>query len=335
MNVIVTGGLGFIGSHVVDGLLGAGHDVEIIDSMVGAVTDGTEYDSHPRCIVHRVSINDYFESGRDFSGADRVIHAASLVGPAGILQYQGRLGGEIVAAAQQVIDGCLEAGASLCTFSSAEVYGRSGLLSERDPIVVPAHYNARIEYAIAKTLTEAMTINSRAHGLECVVVRPFNVAGPRQSRAGGFVLPTFVQQALDGIPLTVFAGGTQVRAFLAASELSRFVVDHLDAAFESGDAIFNLGNPDNAVSVWTLAERVVALLESSSTLEHRDAREIHGPLYEEAESFEKLPVLGNAAAVGWQPRLGLDELILETAEFYRRHGDLRATGAGLGAAAGV
>ncbi len=147
MNVIVTGGLGFIGSHVVDGLLGAGHDVEIIDSMVGAVTDGTEYDSHPRCIVHRVSINDYFESGRDFSGADRVIHAASLVGPAGILQYQGRLGGEIVAAAQQVIDGCLEAGASLCTFSSAEVYGRSGLLSERDPIVVPAHYNARIEYA--------------------------------------------------------------------------------------------------------------------------------------------------------------------------------------------
>ena len=335
MNVIVTGGLGFIGSHVVDGLLGAGHDVEIIDSMIGAVTDGREYDAHARCIVHRVSINDYFESGRDFSGADRVIHAASLVGPAGILQYQGRLGGEIVAAAQQVIDGCLEAGAQLCTFSSAEVYGRSGLLSERDPIVVPAHYNARIEYAIAKTLTEAMTINSRAHGLECVVVRPFNVAGPRQSRAGGFVLPTFVQQALDGIPLTVFAGGTQVRAFLAASELSRFVVDHLDAAFESGDAIFNLGNPDNAVSVWTLAERVVALLESSSPLEHRDAREIHGPLYEEAESFEKLPVLGAAAAVGWQPRLGLDDLILETAAFYRSHGDLRATGAGLGAAAGV
>lgn len=335
MNVIVTGGLGFIGSHVVDGLLGAGHDVEIIDSMVGAVTDGREYDAHTRCIVHRVSINDYFESGRDFSGADRVIHAASLVGPAGILQYQGRLGGEIVAAAQQVIDGCLEAGASLCTFSSAEVYGRSGLLSERDPIVVPAHYNARIEYAIAKTLTEAMTINSRAHGLECVVVRPFNVAGPRQSRAGGFVLPTFVQQALDGIPLTVFAGGTQTRAFLAASELSRFVVDHLDAAFESGDPIFNLGNPDNAVSVWALAERVVALLESSSPLEHRDAREIHGPLYEEAESFEKLPVLGAAASVGWQPRLGLDDLILETAEYYRRHGDLRASGAGLGAAAGV
>ena len=333
MNVTVTGGLGFIGSFVVDGLLAAGHEVEVIDSMVAAVTDGREYDRHPRCIVHRESISEYFQSGKDFHGADRVIHAASLVGPAGILQYQGRLGGEIVTSAQQVIDACLEAGAALCTFSSAEVYGRSGLLAEADSIVVPTHYNARIEYAIGKTLTEAMTINSRAHGLEGIVVRPFNVAGPRQSRAGGFVLPTFVQQALAGEPLTVFAGGTQIRAFLAASELARFVVENMDAAFESGEPIFNLGNPANAVSVWSLAERVVRLLGSDSEIEHRDAREIHGPLYEEAESFEKVPVLGAAAAVGWEPRVGLDELIVQTADFYRRHADFRATGAALAAAA--
>jgi nucleoside-diphosphate-sugar epimerase len=161
------------------------------------------------------------------------------------------------------------------------------------------------------------------------------VAGPRQSRAGGFVLPTFVQQALAGDPLTVFAGGTQIRAFLSATELARFVVEHLDAAFASGNAIFNLGNPGNAVSVWSLAERVVSLLGSSSPIEHRDAREIHGPLYEEAESFEKIPVLGAAAEVGWEPRIGLDDLILETAAFYRSHADFRATGAALDAAAGV
>jgi UDP-glucose 4-epimerase len=335
MKVYVTGGLGFIGSFVVDGLLAAGHEVGIIDSMVAAVTDGREYDRQPRCTVYRESIQEYFESGKDFAGADRVIHAASLVGPAGILQYQGRIGGEIVTSAQQVIDACLEADASLVTFSSAEVYGRSGLLAEHDAIVVPTQYNARIEYAIAKTLTEAMTINSRAHGLEGIVIRPFNVAGARQSRAGGFVLPTFVQQALAGEPLTVFAGGTQVRAFLAASELSRFVVDNLDAAFESGEAIFNLGNPANAISVWSLAERVVQVLGSPSRIEHRDAREIHGPLYAEAESFEKVPVLGAAAAIGWKPLVGIEELILETAEDYRRQGDFRATGAALNAAAGV
>jgi nucleoside-diphosphate-sugar epimerase len=323
MKVTVTGGLGFIGSHVVDGLLAAGHDVQIIDSMVAAVTDGREYESHPRSRVHRMAVRDFLED-RGFDGAHWVIHAASPVGPVGILADQGRLGGEIVATAQAVADACLESGSALCTFSSAEVYGRSGLLAEGDAIRVPVAYNARIEYAIAKTLTEALTINNRHRGLRATVIRPFNVAGSRQSRTGGFVMPTFVQQALAGEPLTVFAGGTQIRAFLAASDLARFVVDHLDAALDSGEPIFNLGNADNAVSVWSLAERVVALLGSSSPIEHRDGREVHGPLYEEAESLEKVPVLRAAPSVGWRPRVTLDELILQTADFYRTHEDLRA-----------
>ena len=327
MNVAVTGGLGFIGSHIVDGLLAAGHDVEIIDSMVAAVTDGREYDAHPRCTVQRATVRDFLDEGGDFEGFEWVIHAASPVGPAGILADQGRLGGEIVATAQAVAEACLEGGSALCTFSSAEVYGRSGLLGEDDAIRVPTHFNARIEYAIAKTLTEALSLNNRHRGLRAIVIRPFNVAGSRQSRAGGFVVPTFVQQALADEPLTVFAGGTQIRAFLAASDLSRFVVDHLDAAFESGEPIFNLGNPENAISVWSLAERVVTLLGSSSAIEHRDGREVHGPLYEEAESLEKLPVLRAAPAVGWRPGVGLDELILQTADFYRAHEDVRAESA--------
>jgi len=322
--VVVTGGLGFIGSHVVDALLDAGHHVRVIDSMQAAVTDGAEYQHDPRCEIYKESIVEYFGRGRDFAGFDRVIHAASPVGPAGILPMQGRLGGEIVTSTQLVIDGCLEAGASLCAFSSAEVYGRSGLLSETDDVIVPSRHNARLEYAIAKRLTETMAINARHHGLVATVVRPFNVTGSRQSRAGGFVLPTFVQQALAGEPLTVFAGGTQIRAFLAASDLTRFVVEHLDDALAHGAPVFNVGKPGNATSIWSLAERVVRMLGSDSPIEHRDAREIHGPLYEEAESLEKLPVEGAAAAIGWRPQVGLDALIVETAEFYRSHGDLRA-----------
>src|SRR4051812_42873986 len=164
MNVTVTGGLGFIGSHVVDGLLAGGNDVEIIDSMVAAVTDGREYDAHPRCIVHRVSVRDFLDEC-DFDGADLVVHAASPVGPAGILSDQGRLGSEIVATAQAVANACLASGSALCTFSSAEVYGRSGMLAEEDDVRVPVHYNARLEYAIAKTLTEALTLNNRHRGL--------------------------------------------------------------------------------------------------------------------------------------------------------------------------
>jgi nucleoside-diphosphate-sugar epimerase len=320
--VVVTGGLGFIGSHVVDALVEDGRDVTIIDSMVAAVTDGREYE--PRCTVHRVSVADFFAAGGSFDGVDLVVHAASHVGPAGILRYQGTLGNEIVSATQQVVDACVESGAALAAFSSAEVYGRSGMLAETDDIIVPTHYNARLEYAIAKTLTEAITINSRHRGLRGFVIRPFNVAGPRQSRAGGFVMPTFVQQALAGRPLTVFAGGQQERAFLSATDLARFISEHLEAALASERPIFNLGNPDNVTTVWGLAERIVERLQSPSSIEHVDARTIHGPLYEEAESIQKLPVLDAAAAVGWAPRIGLDELIDETALYYRVREDARA-----------
>ena len=325
--VIVTGGLGFIGSHVVDGLLAARKQVTVIDSMVAAVTDGREYEEFPGTRVHRVSISEFLEQGGTFEGADLVVHAASHVGPASILHRNGCLGAEIVAVTQEVIEECLEQDVPLISFSSAEVYGRSGMLAESDDIIVPVHYNARLEYAIAKTLTEAATINSRHRGLRAFVIRPFNVAGPRQSRAGGFVMPTFVQQAEAGQPLTVFAGGTQERAFLSATDLSRFITDHAEAAFESERPIFNLGNPANTITVWDLAERIVERLDSSSPIEHADARLIHGPLYEEAESIQKLPVLEAAADVGWGPRITLDELIDETAHFYSERDDTREAAA--------
>lgn len=321
--VIVTGGLGFIGSYVVDALLAASKDVEIIDSMVTAVTDGTEYADHPNCLVRRQSVEDYFACGGSLAGADWVIHAASCVGPAEILGHQGRLGAEIVGATQLVIEGCVAADAALIGFSSAEVYGRSGLLSERDALVVPTAYNARLEYALAKALGEAAILNSRHRGLRGFVIRPFNVAGARQSRAGGFVMPTFVQQALAGDPLTVFAGGRQVRAFLSPTDLARFVSEHAEAALASGRPIFNLGHPENCVAIWELAERVVARIGSASPIVHSDATAIYGPHYFEAESIEKLPVLEAAPAVGWEPRITLDELIDETAEHYRKHVDAR------------
>ncbi len=327
--VVVTGGLGFIGSHVVDGYLAAGYRVRIIDSAVGAVTDGREYDENPRSRVVRASVEDYLGGGGTFAGADYVIHAAAHVGPAGILRYVGRLGAEIVRSTSSVVEECLAHDLALCVFSSAEVYGRSGLLSETDDIRIPTAYNARIEYAIAKTLTEAMTVNSAHRGLRAIVIRPFNVAGPRQSRAGGFVLPTFVQQALAGKPITVFAGGGQVRAFLSATDLGRFLTEYLDRAIKAPRRIYNLGNPANRTTILGLAERVKALVASPSEIVHVDATTIHGPLYAEAESYEKMPVLSAAAELGWQPRMSLDDLILETAAFYTERQDIRAGNAPL------
>lgn len=321
--IIITGGLGFIGSHVADAFLAKGFPVEIIDSEVASVTDGAEYDAHPRCTVVRRSVEDHLADGGSFAGAERVIHAAAHVGPAGILQYAGRLGYDIVKGTECVIEACIRDDAPLCVFSSAEVYGRSGQLAEGDDIRVPIGYNARIEYAIAKTLTEAMTVNSMQRGLRGFVIRPFNIAGSKQSRAGGFVMPTFVQQALADEPITVFDSGEQVRSFTAASDLSRFLTDFWDEAIESESHIFNVGNPTNRTTVKNLALRIKEILGSESEIVYMDGKEVYGPMYMEAESFEKVPVAGAAFEAGWKPEIGLDGLILQTADFYLGTADFR------------
>ncbi len=315
--VLVTGGMGFIGSFVADAYLELGRNVIIIDSLVSSVLPTEPYEQHPNCTVLKMSVEDYFLNGGTVEGAERVIHAASLVGPAGILKFAGRLGADIVRSCEMVVEQCIEHDVPVCDFSSAEVYGRSGLLAETDTIQVPVDYSVRIEYAIAKTLTEAIMANSRHRGLRGIVIRPFNVTGPRQSERGGFVMPTFVQQALAGEDITVFATGEQLRAFVSVTDLVRFIVDHMDDAIASGQLIYNVGNPDNKISVRALADKVKEMTESSSEVIYADAKKIHGELYEEAESFEKTPVLANASSVGWAPKITLDELVQETIDYYR------------------
>ncbi|MGH1490086.1 MAG: NAD-dependent epimerase/dehydratase family protein [Acidimicrobiales bacterium] len=315
--VIVTGGMGFIGSFVADAYLAKGKKVIIIDSLVSSVISTEPYESNPNCTVLKMSVEEYFAEGGTIEGAERVVHAASLVGPAGILRFAGRLGADIVRACQLVVDQCVEYDVPVVDFSSAEVYGRSGLLAEGDTIEVPVDYSVRIEYAIAKCLTEAIMANSRHRGLRGIVIRPFNVTGPRQSERGGFVMPTFVQQALAGEDITVFATGEQLRAFVSVTDLVRFITDHMDDAIASGELIYNVGNPDNKISVRGLADRIKEMTGSSSNVVYADAKEIHGELYEEAESFEKTPVLAAAPAVGWMPEITLDALIEETIEYYR------------------
>ena len=165
--------------------------------------------------------------------------------------------------------------------------------------------------------------DTKRRGLKAIVVRPFNVTGPRQSKAAGFVMPTFVQQAQAGAPLTVFAGGQQTRAFLAATDLARFLLENLDAAFATGLPIFNVGNPHNTISVLDLAHRIKRLTGSVSRIDFVDGKKIHGELYEEAASVDKLPVLEAARAAGWEPSVDLDTLIRQTIAFYHAHGDMR------------
>jgi nucleoside-diphosphate-sugar epimerase/glycosyltransferase involved in cell wall biosynthesis len=323
--VLVTGGLGFIGSFVAESVAAAGSEVTIVDSGVSSVCDASELDTPAGSVNHiAASVEEYLSKHPSLAGFDQVIHCASYVGPAALLGYSGRIGPAIVSATAALIESCIRADIPLVNFSSAEVYGRSGMLFEGSDVRVPPHYSARIEYALGKLTAEAMCVNGKDRGLRSVVLRPFNVAGPRQSRFGGFVLPTFVQQALAGRPLTVFATGRQKRAFCAVGDLCRFITDYLDDAAFDNPRIYNVGNPANTIEIYDLAVRVKGMVGSSSEIVFADARAIYGPGYEEAESFEKLPDIRSALELGWTPEVTLDELIEETIGYYRTHEDVRA-----------
>jgi nucleoside-diphosphate-sugar epimerase len=329
-HVLVTGGLGFIGSFLTEALVARGDRVTIVDSCVSSVIEPDDLAvPAERVDVVTAPVEHYLVDVGNLNEFDMVVHCASYVGPASILAFAGHLGPAIVGTTARVIEKCIAADIPLVNFSSAEIYGRSGILREDGDIRIPPYFNPRIEYALGKLTAEAMCVNSRREGLRSATIRPFNVAGPRQSRYGGFVMPTFVQQALQGRPMTVFATGRQKRAFLSVFDLCRFITDHLtDAAFEE-PKVYNVGNPGNTTEIYDLAVRIKAMTGSESDVVYADSTEIYGPQYEEAESFEKLPELKNATALGWQPRMNLDTLIQETIDYYMSNADLRGAHARL------
>jgi nucleoside-diphosphate-sugar epimerase len=174
-------------------------------------------------------------------------------------------------------------------------------------MVVPQRRTVRLEYAVAKLAAETAILNHvAASGIDAVIVRPFNVSGPRQSPRGGFVLPRFVQQAVSGKPITVFGDGRAVRAFTHVADMAAGL--HLAMTRGRRGETYNLGNPANHTNVAALAEAVKAVTASASEIVHVDPKTIYGALYEEAS--DKFPEAGKAMTeLGWAPRHDIGKII--------------------------
>jgi UDP-glucose 4-epimerase len=200
-----------------------------------------------------------------------------------VLEWAGDLVDEVISATMQVRRWARSFGATLIDVSTSEVYGSGAADAEDDPCHFLARTSARKEYAVAKLAAETMLLNSR--GLDVIVVRPFNVAGPGQLPDGGFVIPRFVRQALANEPMTVYQPGNQRRAFTHVAD----IVDGLIAAYRNGrpGAVYNLGNPGNTTTIRELAEEVRAAARSSSPIDIIDPTTLWGPDFREAA--DKLP----------------------------------------------
>lgn len=324
MNILVTGGMGFIGSHLIDRLLAEGNHVHVVDNLSTSPIPLNQLLSemgHPANLTYDIKpISLYFNDWMDQREApcfDQIYHLASPVGPAGILQYAGRMVKMINDDTDDLIVMAIECNARLLDVSTSEVYGGGvgGLCREDMPRVIQAHTTVRLEYAVAKLAAETALINTvRTTPLNAVIVRPFNVAGRRQSGEGGFVLPRFIRQAMNDQEITVFGDGSQMRAFTHVSD----IVDGLIRAMELGKSgeVYNLGNPQNRITIMDLAQKVRSVI-GGGRITLTDGRAIYGDLY--AEAADKFPHHYKAATeLHWKPTWGIDAIIRDAWEYERQ-----------------
>src|SRR5436309_13870370 len=195
-SVLITGGFGFIGSHLLELLLTKKDArVHVVDNLVTSPIDTSGYLEqlgHSDRVSYDLCTVKQFFSQNDPPIFDEVYHIASVVGPVGVLKHGGRILQSTVDDGYAVAEYCLKEKARLCDVSTSEVYGggRDGYCSEKDSMIIPPKISVRLEYAVAKLATEvALTNTVRVSDFHATVVRPFNVAGPRQAIEGGFVLP--------------------------------------------------------------------------------------------------------------------------------------------------
>lgn len=316
MNTLITGGFGFLGTHLTEELLAhnpEGH-IHIVDNMSTSIVDHEQFLDglgNPSNVSYEIGdMKNYV--GRRSEHFDRVYHLASVVGPAGVLPHAGKIAGSIIYDAELVAEAAMQRGARLLNVSTSEIYG-GGHSSENDPKIIPAETTVRLEYAIGKLAAEiALTNTHKARGLDVVIVRPFNIAGPRQSAEGGFVLPRFAAAALNDEPLTVFGDGTQVRAFTHVADMSRGI----RLAMEKGHSgeVYNIGDYQNRTTINELASRLIALANSKSVIEYVDPTTIYGALY--ADANDKLPNAKRAKReLDWSPQRSLDDIIIDTLDW--------------------
>jgi UDP-glucose 4-epimerase len=314
--VLVTGGVGFIGTNLVKRLCEEGSCVEVVDDLSSSsMTEEKKmlYEQYG-VMLRRNTVALWRPS--PFVRYAEIYHLACRVGPAHVTKYAGRMAGEIVGDAVKMAELAIRDGAPLISISTSEVYGRDPLGRPQDeslPLEFSATPSARQEYTLGKYMTEVALQNISAIDmcLRVNLVRPFNIVGPGQGSEGGYVLPRFVAQALAGEPLTIFGDGTQTRAFTHVSDL----VEALILIMESGKTgkIYNVGTPENTLTIADLASLVIDVLDSKSEIRFVDPQKLFGKLYTNAPS--KIPSIDLIRReIGWSPEWSLREIIEDTAK---------------------
>jgi UDP-glucose 4-epimerase len=323
---LVTGGAGFIGSHLCERLLDDGWEVFALDDLstgsianVAHLRERAGFHLVVDSVLAPAVVNELVHK------CDIVYHLAAAVGVRLIVEQPVRTLVTNLQGTEIVLDHCNRFDKRVLVASTSEVYGDH---REERPLVESARriYGPttarRWAYADSKAMDEFLALAyAQERGLDCVIVRLFNTVGPRQSGQYGMVIPRFVERALAGRPLEIFGDGTQTRCFCHVEDTVRALTAVMDDSSTSGD-IFNVGSREQ-ISIRALAERVIGLTGSSSQLVYVPYDQVYEIGIE--DMLHRIPSTDKiAAAVGWRPTHDLDRTLADVVEHVRTTSALEA-----------
>ena len=307
---LITGGAGFIGSHLVEALLHLGHRVIVLDDLSTGRLDNLDgVRGHSRLHIEIGSVLDDLKVDQLVHRSDAVVHLAAAVGVQLIVEQPLRSFATNIRGSEVVIGAAHRYRRKVLVASTSEIYGKNGAdkLAEDSDRILGATSISRWAYSTAKAVDEILALMyHRERDLAAIVARLFNTVGPRQSPGYGMVLPRLARQAVAGEPLTVFGDGLQSRCFCHVLD----VVDAMVALLEHPGAVggvFNIGS-SYEVSILDLARRVISRSGSTSDIEIIPYEEAY------AEGFEdmrrRVPDTARLGALtGWEPHRSLDDIL--------------------------
>jgi UDP-glucose 4-epimerase len=316
MKILITGGAGFIGSHLAELLISEGNQVIALDNQSTGSAKNLNPSSNLEVIKGSILDGNLVDSL--MSKVKVCFHLAAALGVKNIVEHPLESLETNIKGSEIILNVATKYQARTLLASSSEVYGKNPNqpLTEDSDRVLGSPKVARWSYSEAKAVDEfyAFQLNKQKK-LPVTIARLFNTVGPRQSGSYGMVLPRFVSAAVSNQPLTVYGDGSQSRTFSAVSDVVAALNELLKSDSTIGE-VFNVGG-NQLITIKALAEKVIKLTNSNSKIEYKTYKEVYGADFEEPNS--RVPDINKIkSAIGWSPKKGLDEIITELATHMKK-----------------